>query len=87
MRRVVIVMSLLMVLGCWAVRSRPARAEDIPTTLIPQASLDQIYNKLDEIAKRQTDDKAVSQQLARILKNQEAMMAELYIIKIRTSRR
>ena len=90
MRRAVIVVSLLAVLGGYGgVAGRMAQAETGTTVLVGQTTLDDIYKKLDEIAKQRQEGgaKGIEEQLARVLKNQEAIMAELQIVKVRASRR
>ena len=86
-RRVVIAVGLLVMWGGWVGAGRMAGAADDSTVLIPQTSLDQIYKKLDDIAKGQQAKSDISTQLDQMLKNQEAMMADLQIIKIRTLHR
>ena len=87
MRRVVIAVGLLVMGGCWVGAGRMAGAADTSTALSPRASLDQIYEKLDDIAKEQQGTSDVSKQLDQILKNQDAIMADLQIIKVRTVHR
>ena len=88
MRRRVMMVSLLVAVASWvAVGPMAAAAEDSSTVLIPQTSLDQIYKKLDDIAKGQQAKSEISKQLDQILKNQQAIMAELGVIKIRATRR
>ena len=93
MRRIVLMISLLVVLGGVGVAVRVASAEDASnaaatsTALIPQTTLSDIYTKLDSIRRHQDDLKNVSKQLEQVLKNQDAIMADLQIIKVRTVRR
>ena len=81
MRRMMLVLGLLVALGGMA------WADNTTTTLVPQASLDQIYEKLDQLAKQQRGENDISRQVAQILKNKEAIMADLQIIKIRSLHR
>ena len=90
MRRAVIVVSLLAVLGGYGgVAGRMAQAETGTTVLVGQTTLDDIYKKLDEIAKQRQGGgaKDMGGQLAQILKNQDAIMADLQIIKVRSLHR
>ena len=87
MRRLVMIVSLLVLWGGWAGVGRLARAEEASNVLIPQASLDDIAKKLDSIRTYQEHLKDLSARLDHILQNQETILAELYVIKIRTSRR
>ena len=91
MRRAVIVVSLLAVLGGYGgVAGRMAQAEAPTTVLVGQATLEDIYKKLDDIAQQRQGGgggKDLEGQVARILKNQEAILADLQIIKIRSLHR
>ena len=89
-RRMLAVVGLAVMLGVGA-GWRSAQAETTSTTvLVGQTTLDDIYKKLDEIVQQRRGGggaKDIEGQLAQILKNQEAMMAELQVIKIRATRR
>ena len=87
MRRGVIVVSLLVALGWGGGLGRMVRAEDTSTVLMGQASLEEIYKKLDEIAKYQHENKEIGRQLDQILKNQAKILEELSVVKIRATRR
>ena len=93
MRRTAIMVGLLVALSGAGVAGRVAAAEETSNpsnasaTLVPQASLDDLFKKLDSIRQHQDDLKNVSKQLEQVLKNQDAIMADLQIIKIRTLHR
>lgn len=88
MRRAMLVLGVIAV--CAVVSGvvwRRAEAESASTILLPQASLDDLSKKLDEIAKYQRENQQGAKQLAQILKNQETILSELAVIKVRASRR
>lgn len=93
MRRWLIGMALIAagaaVAGGGAGRLAAGAEGSATTVLISQTSLDDIYRKLEEITQhqRQQGRGDAAKQLDQVLKNQEAIMAELQIIKVRASRR
>ena len=89
MRRLV-VLAVLVGMGL-GVGARPAMSEEsttaASTVTLPQASLDDIYKKLDSIRRHQDDLKDVSKKMDQVLKNQETILAELAVVKVRATRK
>ena len=73
--------------GVRPVQSADTTTAEVSTVTLPQSSLDDIYKKLDSIRRHQDDVKDVSKKMDQVLKNQETILSELYIVKVRATRK
>ena len=75
--------------AAWLLTARSAGGEEADGTsvLLPQKSVNEIYQQLESIRRQQDELTGVAEKLDQVLKNQETILSELNVVKMRVSRR